>query len=423
MQGVYLPSKVIVGLQWGDEGKGKIVDYLASSSDIVVRFNGGNNAGHTVVIAGKKYKLHSLPCGVLSSKRALIGAGVALDPKIVLSEIEEVKKSGITPNLGIDFKSHVITPYHRALDALQDNALGKKGAGSTKSGIAPVYSDKHARIGIRMEDLVEAKVLREKLKDAKQRAERISDSDIKDCSEEYCAYGRQLKAYCTDVATELNSAHDSGKSILFEAAQGFMLDIDHGAYPFCTSSNVIAGAVCTGAGFPPKKIGKVIGVAKAYTSRVGNGSFPSEITDETASNIREKGGEYGTTTGRPRRIGWLDLVNVKYACMINGVDELAVTKLDTLGGFQKIQVCTAYGHDGRKLPSFPQNTHIFLECKPIYTEFEGWGELKGITEYKNLPENCKKYLSFISKFCSVPISIASVGPGREETIPLTVTKL
>ncbi len=417
-----MPSTVVVGLQWGDEGKGKIVDYFASSADLVVRFNGGNNAGHTVVVAGKKYKLHTIPCGVVSGKRVLVGAGVALDPKIVLGEIDELTKGGISPNLGIDYKAHIITPYHRLLDKLQDDSQGKKGAGSTKSGIAPVYSDKHARLGIRFEDLVDENLLKEKLSAAHGRAKKLvsgfynSSELVEDCLSEYLSYGKKLKKYATDVSLEVNSALDSGKNVFFEAAQGALLDIDHGVYPFCTSSNVISGAVCTGVGVSPKKIGKIVGVVKAYTSRVGNGPFPTELLDKTGDAIREKGFEYGTTTGRPRRIGWLDLVAVKYACRINGIEELAITKLDTLGGFPKLKVCTAYECDGKKLENYPAQSSLLPKCKPIYEEFAGWGELVGKKKLSELDSNCKKYVDFISKHCGVKVSIFSIGPGREETI-------
>ncbi|MEM2963046.1 MAG: adenylosuccinate synthase [Candidatus Anstonellales archaeon] len=418
-----MSSTVVVGLQWGDEGKGKIADYLAASADLVVRFNGGNNAGHTVIVDNKTYRFHLLPCGVISGKRVLIGSGVVLDPSVTLSEIDSLKSLGIQVNLGIDYKTHIITPYHRILDKLEDSVQGKRGAGSTRSGIAPAYADKYARVGIRFEDLINKYLIKKKMEFAYKRVKKLlslypikETSEFKDFSKEYIEYGTKLKKYGSDVSAEVNEAIDNGKSVLFEAAQGALLDIDHGVYPFCTSSSVIAGGVCTGVGLSPKKIGKIIGVVKAYTSRVGNGPLPTELPKKQANYIRNKGSEYGTTTGRPRRIGWLDLVAVKYACRLNGVDEIALTKIDTLSGIHKIKACIAYEYKGKTLTSYPSQPSILSQCVPIYKEFSGWGLNQGIKSFEQLDSNCKEYINFISDFCQVPVSIISLGPRREETI-------
>ncbi|MBM3229919.1 adenylosuccinate synthase, partial [Candidatus Parvarchaeota archaeon] len=343
-----MSGTVVVGLQWGDEGKGKVIDFLASRSEAVVRFNGGSNAGHSVKVAGVKYAFHLMPSGVLSGKQVMLGAGVVIDPQVLVDkELSMLSQKGIIPLLTIDTKAHVITPYHKLLDAYHEESFGKAAAGSTKSGIAPVYSDKHARVGVRVQDMLDDAKLREKLELARKRFFEISKAlygkeniQVESCTDSYLKYAATLKQYAGDVSCKINLLLDSKKLVLFEAAQAAMLDIDHGLYPFGTSSNTIAGAACTGAGVGPTKIKRVFGVIKAYTSRVGNGPLPTELVDETGSKIREKGHEYGTTTGRPRRVGWLDLACVKYAVQLNGVTDLCIVHLDTLAGFEKIKVCT-----------------------------------------------------------------------------------
>jgi len=371
---------------------------------------------------------------LLSGKQVMLGAGVVIDPQVLVDkELSMLSQKGIIPLLTIDTKAHVITPYHKLLDAYHEESFGKAAAGSTKSGIAPVYSDKHARVGVRVQDMLDDAKLREKLELARKRFFEISKAlygkeniQVESCTDSYLKYAATLKQYAGDVSCKINLLLDSKKLVLFEAAQAAMLDIDHGLYPFGTSSNTIAGAACTGAGVGPTKIKRVFGVIKAYTSRVGNGPLPTELVDETGSKIREKGHEYGTTTGRPRRVGWLDLACVKYAVQLNGVTDLCIVHLDTLAGFEKIKVCTGYKIDGKEFSGFPTNTEEFAKAQPIYKNFRGWEDLgeQGWQEVakKNsldaFPQNCQKYLKFIKRFLGVPITILGVGPDREKTLVL-----
>jgi len=423
----------VVGAQWGDEGKGKIVDHLAQKADVVVRFNGGANAGHSVEVGGKKFKFHQMPCGALyKGKQVVMGNGMVLDPKLVLEEIEVVKKeTGAEPNLIISGRAHVVLPYHFALDAIEEETKGKLAAGTTKRGIGPCYSDKAARFGIRIADLLDKESLKEKIHTIHavktKTIEQVyggkftegEDEIYKACSD----YGVKLAKYVGDCSSAVNAAISAKKNVLLEGAQGTMLDIDHGAYPFGTSSSTTAGGASTGAGIGPGKIGEVIGVIKAYTSRVGAGPLPTEITGEIAQKIRDKGGEYGTTTGRPRRIGWLDLPALKYACDVNGFTGLAFTRIDTLAGTTPLKLCVAYELDGKKTTAMPQTVEELARCKPIYEEMPGWKDLPQdewrkicVKGYFSFPDAPKNYVRKVSEFLGVEPCIVSVGAGREDTI-------
>jgi len=418
---------VIVGSQWGDEGKGKVVDYFAGKADIVVRFSGGNNAGHTVVVKGKKYAFHLMPCGAVRGKQLIIGNGVVVDPKVLLEEIELLKKDDITPKLSISERAHVIFPYHRTLDEAEEQFKGKMKAGTTKRGIGPCYEDKAGRFGLRMCDIVNKEMLKEKIEHLfKLKEKQIQvyggkfDFTKEQLIEEYAAYGAKLKSCVGDVNLSLNKAIDEGKKVLFEGTQGTMLDIDHGMYPVGTSCNVIAGAACTGAGVGPTKIDTVVGLAKAYVSRVGEGPLPTELLDETGEYLRKKGAEFGVTTGRPRRVGWLDMPALKYACRVNGINWLAITKLDVLAGLEKVKICTAYTIDKKVLEDIPPSCELLSRCKPVYKEMKGWNDFNAEEAVKNgyesLPQELRAYVSEITKLSNTPIYLISIGPGREETI-------
>ena len=419
---------VIVGAQWGDEGKGKITDYFAGESDYVVRYHGGNNAGHTVIVNGSTFKLHLIPSGVLYNHPiSVIGNGVVIDPKALLNELQYLKNKGIQPRLNISDRAHVIMPYHKQMDEALTNHQGSLAAGSTKRGIAPVYADKMFRHGIRMIDLTEPAILKEKLHRAYQfnykLISAISDHTIqvdeKSIYTEYCQYGKMLSSYIKDVSIELYCAQQNGKAILFEGAQGISLDIDHGIYPYTTSSNSIAGNIATGTGVSFRDIDRIIGVTKAYISRVGIGPLPTELPLEKGNDLREKGKEYGTTTGRPRRVGWLDLVQVRQAVRVNGLTEIALTKLDILSNNGDLSVCTAYSIDGQLEQEMPASLQRFRSAKPVYQTLPGWGQLSdNMTEkgYESLPENLRNYVQFIEDQVSCPVSIISIGPERSQTI-------
>ncbi|NYZ76320.1 adenylosuccinate synthase [Candidatus Micrarchaeota archaeon] len=423
---------VIVGTQWGDEGKGKVVDYYAGKADVVVRFSGGNNAGHTVVVKGKKYAFHLMPSGALRGTQLIIGNGVVVDPKVLLEEMEMLKKEGITPKLLISERAHVIFPYHRALDEAEEQFKGKRKAGTTKRGIGPCYEDKAGRFGLRMCDLINREMLKEKIdhlfplkeKQIQMYGGRF-DFSKEQLLQEYNAYGEKLKEYVCDANLEMNNAINSGKKVLFEGTQGTMLDVDHGMYPVGTSCNVTAGAACTGAGVSPTKINEVVGLMKAYVSRVGEGPLPTELKDETGEYIRKKGAEFGTTTGRPRRVGWLDIPALRYACRINGISGLAITKLDVLAGLEKVNICTSYSLDKKTTGEVPPSCELMEQCKPIYKEMKGWQEFEaGKAEevakkgYDALPKELKDYVAEVSKLSGAPAYLISIGPGREETIIL-----
>jgi len=424
------PSKIsaIVGAQWGDEGKGKVTDFFAGESDYVVRFHGGNNAGHTVIVDGNTFKLHLIPSGVVyGSPISIIGNGVVVDPNALLNEIAYVKEKGIEPKLLVSDRAHVIMPYHIVLDGALSGHQGSLAAGSTRRGIAPVYADKMFRNGIRMVDLLEPDVFREKLEKGYAFAKGLIEKSlgqrleitIDEIFDTYLDYGEKLKTYICDTSVELYKAHKAGKTILFEGAQGISLDVDHGVYPFTTSSNTAAGHISTGTGVSFRDIDRIIGVVKAYLSRVGESPLPSEIHGDEANSLREKGGEYGTTTGRPRRVGWLDLVQVRQAVRVNGLTEIALTKLDVLNGFNKLPVCVAYDVDGDQIKEMPASLTHYRKAQPIYEILPGWGDLseniwdKG---YDALPQTLKDYIDFIEQEVDCPVKIVSVGPQRHETI-------
>ena len=424
------PSNItaIVGAQWGDEGKGKITDFFAGDSDYVVRFHGGNNAGHTIIVDGTTFKLHLIPSGIVyGTPTSIIGNGVVVDPKALLDEIAYIKEKGVYPKLMVSDRAHVIMPYHIVLDSALSGHQGQLAAGSTKRGIAPVYADKMFRNGIRMVDLLEPNVFQEKLEKGYSFAKGLIEKSLgrslkitpEDIFSTYLGYGKRLAEYICDTSVELYNAHKSGKSILFEGAQGISLDVDHGVYPFTTSSNTAAGHISTGTGVSFRDIGRIIGVVKAYLSRVGESPLPSEIQGEGAETLREKGGEYGTTTGRPRRVGWLDLVQVRQAVRVSGLTEIALTKLDVLNGFDELPVCIAYNVEGNKIKEMPASLTSYRKAKPIYKTLAGWGDLldsvwnKG---YDALPQTLKHYIDFIESEVDCPVKIVSVGPQRHETI-------
>ena len=419
---------VIVGAQWGDEGKGKITDFFAGESDYVVRFHGGNNAGHTIIVDGTTFKLHLIPSGIVYGEpMSIIGNGVVVDPKALLDEIDYIQGKGIDPKLMVSDRAHVIMPYHIAMDGALSEHQGDLAAGSTRRGIAPVYADKMFRNGIRMIDLLEPIVFREKLEKGYAFAKGIIekslnqtlDISIDDIFNTYSDYGHKLKSYIHDTSLELYRAHKSGKSILFEGAQGISLDVDHGVYPFTTSSNTAAGHISTGTGVSFRDINRIIGVTKAYLSRVGESPLPSEIHGNDAKSLRDKGGEYGTTTGRPRRVGWLDLVQVRQAVRVNGLTEIALTKLDILNGFDALPVCVAYDVGGKRITEMPASLTEYRNAKPVYETLSGWGDLpeniwdKG---FGAMPQTLKDYIAFIEREVDCPVKIVSVGPQRHETI-------
>ena len=422
--------KLVFGTQWGDEGKGKVVDYYAEKADIVVRYQGGNNAGHTIKIGDEVFKFHLLPSGaVRKGKTAVVGNGVVIDPEVLISEIEELRKRGVEPNLLISDRAHVIMPYHRMLDGAEERFRGNKKVGTTGRGIGPCYSDKIARLGIRMGDLIDEDALKERLEFIIPLKHRIFEAygmkerlDIDEVFKEYSEYGRYLKDMVTDTLEFLQSSTD--REILLEGAQGAMLDVDFGTYPYTTSSHTIGGGASTGSGIPPNRIEEIIGVVKAYTTRVGMGPFPTEQNNEIGEHLGKKGHEFGTTTGRARRCGWLDLVVVKHALRISGATGIAITKIDVLEGLETVKVAYAYDIDGKKKDSFPASLKDIDNIKPIYREFQGWsmteGEWEKVKEegIEALPENAKRYLDFIEKETGVKIKMLSYGPAREETVEL-----
>jgi len=415
---------LIIGTQWGDEGKGKVVDYFSKNADYVVRFHGGNNAGHTIKVGEEVYKLHITPSGVIQGKTGVIGNGVVIDPEILIGEIENLTKRGIKPKLLISDRANIIMPYHKVLDGAEEQLLGDKKIGTTKRGIGPCYSDKVSRNGIRAVDLTDKKTLNsllERIIPVKQKIIDIYGIDHTINKEKildvYSSYGQRLKDFITTTHIELNKAIQNGKNIIFERAQGTMLDVDYGTYPYTTSSHTIAGGSTIGAGIGPKHIESIIGIVKAYTTRVGEGPLPTELFDKTGEYLQQKGHEFGTTTSRPRRCGWLDLVVLRHSTMISGVTKLAITKLDVLNGLKQVKICTKYQLNDRKIDFFPANIEDVQKCKPIYKEFEGWEEIdKDVEKISDLPEEARKYLKFIEKELQIPVTLISIGPGRTETI-------
>ncbi|PNX46489.1 MAG: adenylosuccinate synthase [Thermoplasmata archaeon M9B1D] len=417
---------LVIGTQWGDEGKGKVVDYFSKDAYYVVRFQGGNNAGHTIKVGKEVYILHIIPSGVIQGKIGLIGNGVVIDPEILISEIDQLTKKGIKPKILISDRANIIMPYHKILDGAEENLLGNRKIGTTKRGIGPCYSDKIARKGIRAIDLIDKASLSEKLDNIipiKQKILEIYNIkeklNKKKILEKYLYYGAFLKKYIASTHIELNNAIKSGKNILLEGAQGTMLDVDYGTYPYTTSSHTIAGGSVIGAGVSPKHFNEIIGIVKAYTTRVGEGPLPTELFDKNGKYLQEKGHEFGTTTSRPRRCGWLDLVVVNHSCMISGVTKLAITKLDVLDGLDEVKICINYNLNGKKIDYFPSKIEDVEKCKPIYKKLKGWKKIdKKSSRFSDLPKEAQDYLKFIEKEVRVPISIVSIGPGRKETIEL-----
>lgn len=415
---------LVIGTQWGDEGKGKIVDYFSKDAEYVVRFQGGNNAGHTIKVEDQVYKLHITPSGVIQGKIGVIGNGCVIDPDVLIKEIGELTKRGIKPKLLISDRANIIMPYHKILDGAEEKFLGDKKIGTTKRGIGPCYSDKISRNGIRAVDIIDRKTLSKKLDTILSIKRRIFDAyeideklDKKEILETYTGFGEQLRDFITTTHVELNRAITSGKNILLEGAQGTMLDVEYGTYPYATSSHTIAGGASTGAGIGPKRIDEIIGIVKAYTTRVGEGPLPTELFDETGKHLSEKGHEIGTTTSRSRRCGWLDLVVVKHSCMVSGITKLAITKLDVLDGLKTVKICTGYRLNGKKIDFFPANIEQVAKCKPLYEEFEGWNKINtNSAKLADLPENARIYLKFIEEELKTPIAVVSIGPGRKETI-------
>ncbi|MGB2825320.1 MAG: adenylosuccinate synthase [Thermoplasmata archaeon] len=429
-----MPTLTVVGAQWGDEGKGKIVDYLAQEAHVVVRFQGGNNAGHSVKVGEELFKLHHLPSGILrSNKTAVIANGVVIDPGVLLEEVDGLRKRGKSvKNLRISERAHVIMPYHKLLDAAEEGMREGAKVGTTGRGIGPAYADKAARLGIRMGELVDQDLLEERLSFLVPLKNKIlqalgSDSriDEKKVLDEYSEYGRRLKVHVIDTGGLLSDAIAKKRRVLFEGAQGTMLDIDHGTYPFVTSSNTVSGNAATGSGIPATAIDEIFGVTKAYTTRVGEGPFPTELFGELSTCIAEKGGEFGTTTGRNRRCGWLDLVVLRHAHALNGFTGLALTKIDILGGFDELKVCTHYTLDGRKMTRFPADLRRLKRCEPKYQVLEGWNDIepkrmsKVLREgFSTLPSNMRKYIRFVERETGVRVVLLGLGRRRSETLDL-----
>ncbi|KZE37558.1 adenylosuccinate synthetase [Bhargavaea cecembensis] len=420
-----MPSVVVVGTQWGDEGKGKITDFLSENSEVISRYQGGNNAGHTIIFGGETYKLHLIPSGIFyKDKISVIGNGMVVDPKALVTELEGLHARGVeTDNLRISNRAHVILPYHIKLDEVEELRKGENKIGTTGKGIGPAYMDKAGRIGIRIADLLDKEVFEEKLnrnlKEKNRLLEKFYETEgfkAEDILDEYYEYGQKIAQYVTDTSKVLNDALDEGRRVLFEGAQGVMLDIDQGTYPFVTSSNPVAGGVTIGAGVGPTKIDHVVGVCKAYTSRVGDGPFPTELFDETGDRIREVGKEYGTTTGRPRRIGWFDSVVVRHARRVSGLTDLTVNSIDVLSGLETVKICTAYRYKGELITEYPANLRVLDDCEPVYEEMPGWSEdITGVRSLDELPDNARHYLERIAQLTGVQISIFSVGPDRTQT--------
>jgi len=419
---------VIIGSQWGDEGKGKVTDYYSKKADYIVRFQGGNNAGHTVVVENTEFRFRLIPSGAVAGKHVIIGNGVVVDPEVLLEEIGELEQEGIKVNLSISDRAHVIMPYHKLQDFLEERLKGKLKAGTTKRGIGPCYQDKVGRFGIRFVDLMDRDVFREKLEMFLAMKRKLFaahnepfDLQVDEVFDTYNSYAERLKGYVADTSLLINGVIKDGKHILMEGAQGTHLGIDHGIYPYGTSSNCVAGAACTGAGVSPLCINEVLGIVKAYTTRVGTGPVPTELEDEPGEYLREKGGEFGTVTGRPRRCGWLDLVLVRYSHRINGFTGIAITKLDVLNGLDTVKVCMHYQCNGEEVHDFPTSMKKLAQCTPVYKEFPGWDfdpEEVVTKGFKALPEAARQYIKFISDHLEVPVYLVSVGPARHQTLVL-----
>jgi adenylosuccinate synthase len=423
-----VPGIALVGIQWGDEGKGKVTDLLARDTDLVVRYQGGNNAGHTIVVDGERYALHLVPTGILYPRcTPVIGAGMVVNPRVLLEEMDGLETRGIdTSRLVVSGNAHIVMPYHLELDRVTERRLGRNRLGTTKRGIGPAYADKAARIGLRMQDLLDPKIFSAKLEVALKeknlvlaRAYGRLPLDHEVVAEEYLGYGERLRAHIVDASVVVQDALETGKTVLFEGAQATMLDLDHGTYPFVTSSNPVAGGACAGAGVGPRDIAEVVGITKAYCTRVGSGPFPTEADPADADALVEAGGEYGTTTGRKRRCGWFDAVAARYAARLNTLTEVVVTKLDVLARWPTVPVCVAYEHEGRRYESFPPNQTVFNKCTPVYENLPGWSDdLVDARAVGDLPQEARGYLEAIEGLLGVPVSWASVGPGRDQVVRL-----
>lgn len=420
-----MPSVVVVGTQWGDEGKGKITDFLSENAEVIARYQGGNNAGHTIKFNGETYKLHLIPSGIFyKEKISVVGNGMVVDPKAIIEELKYLHDRNVnTDNLRISNRAHVILPYHLKLDEVEEESKGANKIGTTKKGIGPAYMDKAARIGIRIADLLDREVFEEKLArnlvEKNRLLERIYETEgfkLEDILNEYYEYGQQIKKYVCDTSVVLNDALDEGRRVLFEGAQGVMLDIDQGTYPFVTSSNPVAGGVTIGSGVGPTKIKHVVGVSKAYTTRVGDGPFPTELNNDIGHQIREVGREYGTTTGRPRRVGWFDSVVVRHARRVSGITDLSLNSIDVLTGIETLKICVAYKYKGEVMEEFPASLKVLAECEPVYEELPGWTEdITGCKTLSELPANARHYLERVAQLTGIPLSIFSVGPDRTQT--------
>jgi adenylosuccinate synthase len=421
-----VPATVIVGAQWGDEGKGKIVDLLAQDSDLVCRYQGGPNAGHTVIVAGETFKFRHLPSGILSGKVSVLGAGCVVDPGVLLEEIDELEERGVSSEpLRISGNAHLIMPWHIAIDGAGERRLGKLQIGTTRRGIGPAYADKASRLGIRVQDLLDAKILRQKIETALAEKnvwlERVYEHepfDLEEVATRHEGLAQRLRPYVADTSLLVDTALREGKRVLLEGAQGTLLDLDHGTYPFVTSSNPIAGAAATGIGIGPTRIDEVVGVSKAYVTRVGRGPFPSEMEEELAARVRELGQEFGTVTGRERRPGWLDLVGLRYAVRLNGITSLALTKLDVLSVFDELQVCVRYRlPDGTETPDFPAHQSDFHHAEPVLESVPGWGEpLDACTTIADLPEPARAYVQLVERELDVPVRLVGTGAAREQVL-------
>ncbi|MGM9950811.1 MAG: adenylosuccinate synthase [Lysinibacillus sp.] len=420
-----MSSVVVVGTQWGDEGKGKITDFLSKKADIIARFAGGDNAGHTIKFDGETYKLHLIPSGIFyQDKISVMGNGLVINPKSLITELKGLQARGIdTANLRISNRAHVILPYHIHQDKVEEASRGDQKIGTTCKGIGPCYQDKVGRIGIRVADLLDKEVFEQKLRSNVELKNRLFEKfyevegiPFEDIFEEYYGYGQEIAQYVTDTSKILNDVLDEGGRVLFEGAQGVMLDVDQGTYPFVTSSNPVAGGVAIGAGVGPSKVSRVVGVCKAYTSRVGDGPFPTELFDEKGHHIREVGREYGTTTGRPRRVGWFDSVVVRHSRRVSGITDLALNSIDVLSGLETVKICTAYEYNGEVITEYPANLHIIEQCRPVYEELPGWSEdITGVRSLDELPENARRYVERIVELTGINLMTFSVGPAREQT--------
>jgi adenylosuccinate synthase len=422
-----VPATIIVGAQWGDEGKGKATDLLADTTDLVVRYQGGNNAGHTVIVGDDVFKLHLIPSGILYPHvTPVIADGVVVDPNVLIEELEGLERQGLEPfqRVKVSGNAHLIMPYHRELDMLIERRLGKAKLGTTKRGIGPAYADKAARVGLRFQDLFDEKILRQKLEAVLvHKNEQLSKiynrlpMDPDGIAEEYLGYAERLRALLVDSTELIHTSLEAGKHIILEGAQGTLLDLDHGTYPFVTSSNPVAGGALTGAGVGPRHIDRVIGITKAYITRVGAGPFPTELFDETGERMTDAGGEYGTTTGRRRRVGWFDAVLARYANRVNGLTDIFLTKLDVLSEFEALQVATAYRYQGELYETFPPHQSIFHHAEPVYEQLPGWGgDISEVTDYDDLPQAAKDYVDMLEEQSQVPITWVSVGPKRSQTL-------